>query len=386
MEQRLSFEIIRATGEVRLDACLPGELASRFVGQNIADVVEKVPFLFSICGAAQGFVASQTTEFTLQPEMAVDRERQTARALLVLAEKGREYVLRLLMETATLCDDAAGLARFGPTQRWRAQLTKAGFGQENPFGLFTPTNLDKEMVRTLIQEIEAYLVETVFGRAHLDWQSMDNVVDLQHWTQESKTGAARLLAHLWPCDEGANENNQIAALGAVSGALMFERVNKASFRASPLIDGQAVETGALARQKDHPLIKALSAHYGRGVLVRYVARLIELAMIPQQMRALLDGQGRTQDILCQTTLMGDGQAISSLETARGRLYHAITLAGNKVCDYKILSPTHWNFHATSIAVDQLKELKAHSADEMKEKAGILIRAIDPCVQFDVRVH
>lgn len=386
MEQRLSFEITRATGDVDLKAQLPGDLACSFVGQDIADVVQKIPLLFSVCGAAQGYVATQTAETILQADAAFDRQRATARALLVLAEKGREYVLRLLMEAATLCGDKSGLSRFAATQDWRARLSKAGFAQANPFDLFAPASMDRAALSEIITEIEAYLVETIFDRVLMEWQKISDVASLQDWTQTSVSGAARLLTHLWSLEKGAQDDNQIAALGTLSGALMFERVSKASFRASPLIDGQAVETGALARQKDHPLIKALSAHDGRGVLVRYTARLIELAMIPQQMRALLDRQGRTQDVLCQTTCMGEGQAISSLETARGRLYHVITLAGQKVCDYKILSPTHWNFHANSIAVEKLKEITAQSADEMKEKAGILIRAIDPCVQFDVRVH
>ncbi|WP_417788778.1 hypothetical protein [Terasakiella pusilla] len=386
MEQRLSFDITRATGEVQLKAQLPGDLASNFVGQDIADVVQKIPLLFSVCGAAQGYVATQTAETILRADAAFDRQRASARALLVLAEKGREYVLRLLMEAATLCGDKSGLSRFAATQDWRARLSEAGFGEGNPFDLFVSVDLDQGRLNDLINEIEGYLVQTVFDRLLMDWQNISAVATLQNWTQTSASGAARLLTHLWALEKGAPDDNQIVALGALSGALMFERVNKASFRASPLIDGQAVETGALARQKDHPLIKALFAHYGRGVLVRYVARLIELAMLPQQMRALLDGQGRTHEGLCQTTCMGEGQAISSLETARGRLYHVITLAGQKVCDYKILSPTHWNFHASSIAVEKLKEITAQNADEMKEKAGILIRAIDPCVQYDVRVH
>ena len=78
--------------------------------------------------------------------------------------------------------------------------------------------------------------------------------------------------------------------------------------------------------------------------------------------------------------------VGQIETARGQLTHSVVISGGKITDYRILTPTEWNFHPNGIVHDALENLQTGNHVETEELAGMFVESIDPCVDFEVRVH
>lgn len=64
-----------------------------------------------------------------------------------------------------------------------------------------------------------------------------------------------------------------------------------------------------------------------------------------------------------------------VETARGRLYHAAHVTGNKVMAYRISAPTEWNFHPQGVLAQWLEQFPKADEGTVAELAQL----VDPCV-------
>lgn len=71
------------------------------------------------------------------------------------------------------------------------------------------------------------------------------------------------------------------------------------------------------------------------------------------------------------------QGPGTVETARGRLVHLARVENDVIKEYKILAPTEWNFHPEGVVSKALVGLNA-------EEARVVVEAIDPCVDFELR--
>ncbi|SPF79396.1 nickel-dependent hydrogenase large subunit [Pseudoprimorskyibacter insulae] len=112
---------------------------------------------------------------------------------------------------------------------------------------------------------------------------------------------------------------------------------------APRLNGQTVETGALARQivDGHPLALALAAE--GGVRARVMGRLLELAQTQIALEALLARIDPAERFMVEAAAPRDGQGAGMVEAARGALGHWCTIEGGKITGYQIIAPTTWNF-------------------------------------------
>jgi coenzyme F420-reducing hydrogenase alpha subunit len=138
---------------------------------------------------------------------------------------------------------------------------------------------------------------------------------------------------------------------------------------------------------NHPLVAAIVAEYGSGLLARFCARLVELAGIPARLRQHGGGQEAAAvfDNVVESELP-EGSGIAQVEAARGLLVHRVVLQAERVARYQILAPTEWNFHPAGVLAEGLKGLQADSMDELHQQAALLINAIDPCVGYELRIE
>ena len=156
------------------------------------------------------------------------------------------------------------------------------------------------------------------------------------------------------------------------------------FCGQPEWAGGPAETGAIARQRQHPLLAAWIDARGRGAGARLVARLIELASLPQQLA------GKPEAVVKAFNL-GENIGMSAIETSRGLLIHVVRLANEKVVDYRIVAPTEWNFHPAGTLVEALVQALTEPSTQAISEAAIAARAeavcqsLDPCVSFAVEV-
>ncbi len=332
---------IGADGAVTLQSNRISEVGRLFIGRKPDEVLDLLPLVFSLCGRAHVAAARQAISARVAPDLA----QSDARA--VLAENAREHLLRIL--TGWQVEGASDMPALEVMSLVR-----------------TADEVGAEAVAKQVSEI---LKNHVLGIEPADFLAINTPGDFFDWLAASPSIAARYLGQLCKAGMQSQGATQPRFLPLLAANELTSRLADPGFAMRPEWDGHPHETGPLARQKSHPMITGLKQEFGSGLLVRLVARLVDLAKIPQQLQTLSP---------YQTETLGLGV----VETARGRLIHQVRMDGDRIVDYRTLAPTEWNFHPEGVVVQALKTLPP-SAD-IANHARVLIEAIDPCVDFEVR--
>ena len=155
---------------------------------------------------------------------------------------------------------------------------------------------------------------------------------------------------------------------------------------APRLDGQSLETGALARQAvdGHPLAVALAAA-GGGVLARVAGRLLEIARTQSLMEDWCDAIRPEARFMDPLALPREGTGEGLVEAARGALGHWIRIEGGRIASYQIVAPTTWNFSPRDAAgipgpVEAALVGAPVGADEDTPLAvQHIVRSFDPCM-------
>ncbi|MBI5718060.1 MAG: nickel-dependent hydrogenase large subunit [Burkholderiales bacterium] len=156
---------------------------------------------------------------------------------------------------------------------------------------------------------------------------------------------------------------------------------------APRLQGQVVETGALARQLVHgnPLLRELVARRGSGVLARVLARLYELAQVTPWVEHWLAELRPGEPFHSPARLPTEGQAAGLAEAARGALGHWVTVRQGRIANYQIVSPTSWNFSprdgaGTPGALEAaLVGTPVAEGDSTPVAVQHVVRSFDPCM-------
>jgi hydrogenase large subunit len=168
----------------------------------------------------------------------------------------------------------------------------------------------------------------------------------------------------------------------------MERGDAYSFAKAPRLAGRPAETGAVARQAiaGQPLIRALLAREGgSNVLVRVVARVIEIARVTmaaeQWARAL-----KVDERFCETPPAApQGASAGLVEAARGALGHWMSVERGLISAYQIIAPTTWNFSPRDAAgvpgpLEQaLVGVETGAGGARAAAIQHVVRSFDPCM-------
>lgn len=157
-------------------------------------------------------------------------------------------------------------------------------------------------------------------------------------------------------------------------ALALTVVNDTHFAQHPTWLGQGAETGPWTRLRHRHKTTAATTAWTR--LSARWTELMEIAAIKPHTPAQL-----MPDVLASgAQQVGEGQAIAWCEMARGLLLHWVQLdAQGRVADYRVLSPTEWNFHPQGVLAKALTTL----APQDTASAWALAAAFDACVDCQV---
>lgn len=146
---------------------------------------------------------------------------------------------------------------------------------------------------------------------------------------------------------------------------------------SPEWTGEPRETGCLVRQSSSPLIRECLAVYGNGLFTRMLARMVELKSL---VRSLIEGIEQLAPIVPGSPPgRSGGIGVAQTEAARGRLMHRVEVADGRVCDYRILAPTDWNFHSRGLVYRALLGAAVGDTDSAKARIDAFLRVVDPCI-------
>jgi coenzyme F420-reducing hydrogenase alpha subunit len=220
---------------------------------------------------------------------------------------------------------------------------------------------------------------TVFGPPQ-----PEEVRGLEAWTHNPQPGpqAVRAVLVRGEAALGASVHPMLPALaaGVVDQALSSED----AFEAAPAWNGAPAETGPLARQYKHPLAAALAQEHGVGLLVRLMSRLLDAHATLQRVTGLLREVERVAP-RAAAPRGAQGHGVATVETARGTLAHAVTLEEDTITRWRVVAPTEWNFHPRGPIQHILRGLCANDDNALKDRARLLVLALDPCVEFVVEV-
>lgn len=301
-----------------------------------------------------------------------------------------------------------------------------------------------ERVRLMAQlrEFRAFLEEQLFGAPLEQIQALDNEAALLAWhaqdpwqgdlrffmsvsqalgLQRLGPGPGRYLSYgaypqadgghalpggLWRADTGAREAIDPAAiredathawLSDAGGPRhpsegltqpLADKPRAYTWNKAPRLDGEVVETGAIARQlcSGSPLVVDLVRRHGGTVHTRVLSRLLELArvlpMMENWLRALHSGEPWCVSVPARWE---DGFGVGLTEAARGALGHWLEVRDGRLANYQIVAPTSWNFSPRDASGQPgaleaaLEGAPVHPGEATPVSVQHIVRSFDPCM-------
>jgi uptake hydrogenase large subunit len=341
---------VRATSSRRVDAC------RALLGLPMEEALRSVPLLFSVCAEAQSVAAREACEAALG--IAVAETEHGARQLRVACEAIDNHVFQLALKWPELFGAVAAVEPLRVLRQTTARL-RAGEGEAGPEAV------------ALGERLAALLGPKLPDSAKL----------LAGWTDGATTAQQTAAALL---QEGLQDFGRCPVpLLPELPATWFAAQLAAdpSFERAPRYRERSAEVGALARQREHPLVKSLLSVHGNGLLTRFVARLVDVEALGARVRTLAQFLRAPRKAAAAARSSGTG--CSLVETSRGPLAHLVTIEEGRMVAWRVVAPTEWNFRPDGPLQAGLQGMRAQG---LQRNAALLVTALDPCVGFEITVR
>lgn len=363
---------------VDIDSTRPFVAGRLMAGRGGADAAAMLPRLYSICAHAQAAAASGAVEAAAgrPPAAAVLADR----AVVVVLETLQEYLWRLLIDWPRAMDHAPVVPVIAAIRKTLAPVLARLSGS-----IAALPELPEDLAATLVALAE----EHVYGEPLARWWARGGIADFDDWVATGRTLPAvlerELRAQASELGRSATMLMPVAAAAELAEAVLPALDADPTYPRAPLWNGMTVETGALARTRDHPVIAALAARDGHTVATRMAARLVELGLLLGQLHDFGGAEFTTGRRWVEAYPVAAGEGLAAVQTARGLLLHRARMASGLITDYRIVAPTEWNFHPAGPLVQGLEGAEATDAAVLERHARLAIQALDPCVACRVEV-
>jgi len=370
---------------VKISSSRPLQASKILIGKTPEQALSIIPLLFNICGIAQSHAALSSIQqyMLLETNPAVEM----CRDMLVLVENAKEHMLRIFIDWPKLFNQDANNSQLAYLSQLIDKFKSAMFYQGKAFSLNSKLDIDTSKLESQIEKLEQYLNDYLFSMPPENWLAMDDIDSLIKWAQHCDSIVAHAINTIceqgW-ASQGYSNCYPLPELDNTTLLNYFNADNVDQFIAEPEWKGCCYETTVLTRQFKHPLIQSLYQEFQTALITRWVARLIELANIPQQLRSMLNSLTDKNSTKISDSKIHPG--VAQVEAARGRLIHRVEIDQEIISNYQILAPTEWNFHPRGLITQSLTSLKSNDKKELAQLAHLLINAIDPCVGYELRIH
>lgn len=351
-------------------------------GKGASEVPSLVAMVYRLCGRAQTFASAMALEQAIGN--AASEEAMEVRLQLVRMEVIREHLWRILLDWPKLMNMPSKGNLMKQVLAFDKDWASALDGKNNIFQLgSTCSAVEKSKASKVAMLCGTFLKEHVFSMSPQTFYACHDVDQLLLWAQYTQTGAARFIHALIQQEMADIGQASVNVLPELDEAWLIQKLGGADaekFVSRPSMDETTYETTPLSRQFEHPLIQAVVNKFGHGLLARFIAVLLEVA---ETFVDLVGSLFQAKNPLVQSPQRRDG--LGSVEAARGRLIHHVELEDDEVKTYHIIAPTEWNFHPNGVLKSALRQLKG-DIQSIEKQAGLLIHAMDPCVQFTLDVQ
>ncbi len=367
-----------AVQEVSMVSSRPVHASRVLEGKPVDEALALLPLLFSICATAQSRAGVRACEQALG--MAETAAATRRRDLMVKLEALREHLWRIFLDWPKRLGEEPGRTAMQQVVRLHGALSGLlDPGQDLFSPGANPGGMDDGSWLLLTEKLGQLLEAKLFGCSPSRWLEAMDAAALEAWSADTATVPARLLRLVLARGWAGVGKSAVASLPPLEACELADSFGDETFVETPLWQGQPRETTALTRQQG-PLLQALQERWGKGLLARLAARLVEVARLCMDLQMLsaepppaLHCPGRAG--------LGLGQA----EAARGRLVHQVMIQDRRIRQYRILAPTEWNFHPWGVVARGLGELRGSRAG-IREQAELFVESIDPCVSYELNLH
>lgn len=363
---------------VDIDSTRPLVAGRLMAGRGGAEAAAMLPRLYSICAHAQGAAAAGAVEAAggRPPAPAVLAHR----TLVVALETLQEYLWRLLIDWPRAMGHAPVVPVIAAIRKMLAPVLARLSGS---------IDTAPELPAGLPGELLALAETHVYGEPLADWFARGGVAGFDDWVATGRTLPPLLLRELYAQAPELGRSSTMlmppASAAELRDAVLPALDADPAYARAPLWNGMTVETGALARTRDHPVVTELAARDGHTVATRMAARIVELGLLLGQLRDAgrpgIDADARWIEAFA----VRDGEGLAAVQTARGLLLHRARMASGLVVDYRIVAPTEWNFHPAGPLVQGLEGTEAIDATVLERNTRLAIQALDPCVACRVEI-
>lgn len=359
LESRIDVVLTRENARVvgvSISSSRP-QLAQRLlVGNTPEKAVELAGLMFSLCGKAQRTAAQAACDAAL--DVVPDAALRQARERAVLIELALEHAWRLLLDW--------------PTQ--------AGGGHSPDIETLLSLRKNSADGHLFAETLCNVLMNQMLGESPQAWLDRD-FNGFMSWMESGQTMLARLFADLSDGqDIGISRVALLPALQEIDRDFLDKVACSAlinpDFCMQPNKSGVVAETGAVSRAQHHPILSEWISKKGRGVGARMLARLLELAQVPEVLKSEIKP-------MVLSLNMNKDVGVAAVETSRGLLIHVVRVVDAKVADYQIIAPTEWNFHPQGTLAQSLAVLEAD--EHLGRHAQMVCQSLDPCVSYTVEV-
>jgi len=350
--------------EVHIRSTRP-QIASRLlVGRSADDARNIVPSLYSVCARAHAVAADVALDAALaRPSVATNVETAT---LAVALEAVGEHMKSLLFD-------------------WPRALGR----QPNASAVVRARRhvqaMQPDVAVADACALESIAAEFIYGMRPSRWAALATVDALHGWLDDASVEPALILAAILREHAllGASDVLPMPAVDPITlrDPLSALLASAADFERYPTWSGAPMETGALARQQSQALVRAVVAAFGNGVVARIVARLVELALLLQDLTQKATVRWPAIEICTDAS----GAGVAAVQTARGTLLHRACVRNDRVSEYRIVAPTEWNFHPDGALAKGLRGCRACDEDDLRSRATVAVHALDPCVATRIEV-
>ena len=354
-------------------------------GKSLVQTAHTVPMLFSICAKAQAAAAVTALEAAqgILPGVFAAKWRE----LMVLGEAIQELLWRFLLDLPRLMGESSKPEPLTELRRHFARIIAPVLGDEKwkTPGVELPEP-DWAAWGAFSRNIEAVISTDILGVLPAVWVETVTVAQMERWLHASQTQTARILLKLWD-GTGLWGGSEIALMPETKSERVLNELlpgmeNDPDFSFLPHWCGQVMETGALARMRNHPLMEGMIQRDGITVLARLLARLLELVELTRSLRF---SAGESSECV-QGAALRHGTGLAWVQTARGLLVHRAEVDDSGIVrDYRIIAPTEWNFHPAGACVHGLTGRAVTGAEEARHCAELMVQSLDPCVAYQIEV-
>jgi hypothetical protein len=376
IEGEIAVRLARAAGRVArvsIRSTRPLATARVVVGRGVAEAAALLPRLYSVCANAQG--AASACALEAAAGRAPGPAALDAHAFAVALENLQEDLRRLLVDVPAALGQAPIVPPVAELRRAFAPLLLGGPVEDAGEAM-------RASRRAAIDAAADVVERHVLGETLAAFAQRCDADALEAWASAMRTAPAEALGAVLDRAPGLGASD-VGTLPSMTReraeAMLAALLADPSFAARPRVEGEARETGALARMAGQPAVAAFVRRHGRGVASRLAARVADVARTTQ---ALADGVPPAS-VDAWSTPSGLGAA--RVETARGMLLHCAEVRDGRVAAYGIVAPTEWNFQPGGPLERSLAGLDAGDADALARDARLVVQSLDPCVACGIEV-